>query len=491
MGQYVVRGVPASVLQDSWWLDEPEKSPDRSDGTTSPNKKLAGGGLALLVALADVLFLDYAPGISLAVFALVVAGIVWVLLGRRSGPFGPALLLILSVLPVVEYVQALSIAFLIGGSIVALCWAVLGSRHDLGATVRRFMGLLPILAIWQLIDTLRSGQALPDKDRIGLQFLRAWAFPFGGALVLASLMVSANPVLSEWVDGLWSFDIRFERVLFWIGTAIMIWPVLAVASQPGILSPKSGPAKQRKLPAIGLNAQSVANALILFNLMLAVQTVMDAFFLWGNVELPDGMSHAEYAHRGAYPLLVTALLAGAFALAARPYLTERKGLTGWMMLWLGQNVLLVISSILRLSIYVQEYGLTYLRIYAAIWMGLVAAGLCLTAWQILRGRSNRWLLLRSAALGLGVLYSCSFVNFAAVIARENLRHTERYDEYYVCQLGPMASAEIAASPRPTGCAIYPPHIANWREWGFRADRVSRSLNAELGPETGYENPRRG
>ena len=41
-------------------------------------------------------------------------------------------------------------------------------------------------------------------------------------------------------------------------------------------------------------------------------------------------------------------------------------------LWVAQNVLLVASSILRLDLYVQTYLLTWWRIAAFIWMGLVA-----------------------------------------------------------------------------------------------------------------------
>ncbi len=61
---------------------------------------------------------------------------------------------------------------------------------------------------------------------------------------------------------------------------------------------------------------AILNSLVVFNALFAIQTVMDLLFLWGGVRLLDGMSHAEYAHRGAYPLIVTAILAGAFVLAA-------------------------------------------------------------------------------------------------------------------------------------------------------------------------------
>ena len=63
-------------------------------------------------------------------------------------------------------------------------------------------------------------------------------------------------------------------------------------------------------------------SLVLFNLLFAVQTVMDVHYLWRGAALPDGMTYATYAHRGAYPLIVTALLAAGFVLVAmRPAAT--------------------------------------------------------------------------------------------------------------------------------------------------------------------------
>ena len=44
-------------------------------------------------------------------------------------------------------------------------------------------------------------------------------------------------------------------------------------------------------------------------------------------------------------------------------------------LWIAQNVMLFVSSMLRLDLYVEEYALTELRLAAGVWMGLVAVGL--------------------------------------------------------------------------------------------------------------------
>ena len=50
--------------------------------------------------------------------------------------------------------------------------------------------------------------------------------------------------------------------------------------------------------------RAITRSLILFNALFALQTVLDLTYLWGGANLPDGMTLAEYAHRGAYLLIL-------------------------------------------------------------------------------------------------------------------------------------------------------------------------------------------
>lgn len=461
-------GLPEALARDGWWFDAPAapmRPPQRA-------RALRPVGLALLalVALGDLLFWGHAPGLSVAVFALALFG-AGVTLRRPVRWKGPLALMALAVLPVVEMVQPLSLALLGLGLLAALAWAH-AARGQWGRTFAALLRHLP-----QALPAALPGLwAARPRGLSPKAALRGWALPLGGGLVLLGLLMQANPILSDWLQG-WQgpgLDLPrlMARALFWAGLALLIWPLLTPAPlatlPPHGLPPRALP--PHALP--GVNADAVARALVLFNAVLAVQTGMDALYLWGGAALPPGMSAAEYAHRGAYPLMAAALLAGLFALMARPFLAERRGLKPLMLLWIGQNVALTASALLRLEHYVGLYGLTWLRLAAAIWMGLVALGLMLVAVQIARAHSNRWLLMRCAALGLGTLYLCSFLNFAAVVARVNLNHPAP-DMAYTCALGPMAAAELAAHPRGQVCLIELPQIEGWRDWGFRAARVLR------------------
>src|SRR5581483_3839631 len=178
-----------------------------------------------------------------------------------------------------------------------------------------------------------------------------------------------------------------------------------------------------------------------------IQTTLDLIYLWGNARLPGGISYAGYAHRGAYPLIVTALLAAGFVLAAmRPRgSAERSGvIRALVYLWVGQNVLLVISSMLRLSRYMEIYLLTGWRIAALVWMLLVAAGLVLIVARIILRQSDGWLVRMNLISLAATLYVCALINFPAIIADYNVTHSKEasgkgvnLDTNYLSELGPQ------------------------------------------------------
>ncbi|MFV0490307.1 MAG: DUF4173 domain-containing protein [Pseudorhodobacter sp.] len=481
-----IHGLPYSLAMDGWWLGDTGQ--DQEKGPTQRSRFQPGRQvlpiLALLV-LGDFLFWGYVPGISVALFVLAVFA-----LAQRGRQFAnwrwPALLLVMAALPVMDHVQALSLAFLLAGLIVALVWAQRPgiSLASLIWLSMRFLGRLPLHWLGlvyplRFIRWLRNPREASDVTGLPRNILRNWAFPLGGGVVLMSLLLDANPVLERFVS--LDLDIRLNsgRPVLWLCLALLVAPFLGAMAETETASPPRR--RALRLPGIGINAGSVLRALVLFNLMIGVQSLTDLSILFGGTKLPEEMTLAEYAHRGAYPLLVTAILAGAFALAARSFLHEHRLIRPLLLLWLAQNMLLCGAAALRLDLYINAFGLTHLRLHALIWMGLVAIGLGMAVWQVLRERSNGWLLWRSTILGIGTLYLCSFVNFAQVIAAYNVTHGFT-DYYYLCELGPLAAGPIVESGIGRNfddtiwlkhCQIDVPATENWREWGFRTWAANR------------------
>ena len=449
--------------------------------------------LLALVALADwSVWQPDMPRLSLAVLVLVIALVAQVLLGwqwsRRAALIGWAGL-VAGLLPLVEEVQALSLLMALLGLLHGVGWMVAGSGSAAAWTAAlRFIANGPVQPMHDGVAFVNSAghwRAMPGGFG-GL--LSDWGLPVALGTVFVGLLVLANPMFEGWLEALgqWSpmLDFDPDRVMFWVLMAALVWPFLRLTVlRERLTAPLKGRAMLSLVPVAVVNERSVLRALVMFNLIFAVQSLLDLAYLWGGVTLPEGMTDARYAHRGAYPLLATALLAGGFALLAQPFLAGRPGLRVLLYLWVAQTVLLVVSSILRLDLYVGAYGLTHLRFAAFIWMGLVAAGLCLMLVQMMLRRGVGWLYVRSAGMGLVTLYAVCFVNVTGLVAGHNLARPELViDNDYLCAMGDGALPAIRVweqAHRLAPCPGYPPVAvpADWREWGFRNARLRHSLSA--------------
>ncbi len=290
----------------------------------------------------------------------------------------------------------------------AWCWAARLGLHAVSSGV-------------QPIRDLRLGLRRPRAQRRGVRAMLAiLAFPLiGGGLFLA-LFAAANPVIANALAAirlppLW-------RVLVWTIVGFGVWPSLRPHPMTLRVAARL-PDPEPVLP--GTSLPSVLIALALFNALFAIQNALDIAFLWSGGPLPTGMTQTEYVHRGAYPLIVTALIAGVMALAMlRPGSTSEQH--PWarrmVVLWVAQNLILVASSVWRTIDYIETSMLTEWRIAALAWMALVAFGLGTIGWRIIKGRSARWLVNGNAAAALVVLTPCTFIDLGAIAADRNVRH---------------------------------------------------------------------
>lgn len=411
-----------------------------------------------LAALADWLFYGQRIGISALLFAIALAcGSLLANFARldRRHILLAGILVLAGLVPAVEEFNAASLFF------IALALGV----GLLLTTNRKLTGVGEQAAAF--CDLYLLGPFRFLKDAISLFNLPAltagfavWFIPVVLGSIFAFLFAFANPLIAKWISlmnpGDASSYVSISRVLFWVGGLSIVWPFIHVwwRRKPELTSDvaETFPQEQAATPdSIDFfSAATILRSLILFNLLFAVQTVLDVAYLWGNATLPADVSYAAYAHRGAYPLILTALLAAGFVLAAMhpggP--GERsKVIRPLVYLWVGQNVLLVASSILRLDLYVQIYLLTWWRVAALILMLLVAFGLLLIVARIVLNRSNEWLVRANLITLTATLYICSLVNFPAVIADHNVSHSRevsgkgiQVDMNYLIHLGAAGPA---------------------------------------------------
>ncbi|WP_241525823.1 DUF4173 domain-containing protein [Pseudophaeobacter leonis] len=178
--------------------------------------------------------------------------------------------------------------------------------------------------------------------------------------------------------------------------------------------------------------------------------------------------------------MATSILAGLFVLISQRFITFAPLLKLLLAVWIVQNIFLVSSAFARLELYVDVYGLTYLRVRAGIGMGLVVVGMALLAWQLWFSKSNSWVTSVFAGVCAATLYAGCFVNFGYVIARVNLvREAGRIDTSYLCRNTTLAVSALLEHAKTTsrvycGDAAQYQLIApeGWRDWGLRDTRLA-------------------
>ncbi|MFA6156999.1 DUF4173 domain-containing protein [Mesorhizobium sp.] len=484
------------------------------------------GVAALLVVLADFLFYGQPIGITVLLFAMLVAAAV---IALHPAAFSDArvwvkpVALLVALLPLAENVSALSVSIALAALVVFSLSLSGRLRYGL-ARIACQIALFGLAAPFRFIrDFIRWRRTVRRFGRRRVRFatIAVWVMPLTLGAVFLALFGAANPVIDYWlslIDLMKLLDlIELARIAFWLFVLAGVWAFLRPRLprfRPRVAGVKHDLANalpaadpdRRVVEDIVFGRPAILRALVVFNVLFALQTGLDAAYLWGGVALPDGLSYAAYAHRGAYPLIVTALLAAGFVLAAlRPGSATSADpiIRRLVYAWVAQNIMLVVSSILRLDLYIGVYALTYWRIAAFVWMGLVGAGLALIIARIALGKSNAWLSSANLLTLSLTLYACCFVNFAATIANYNVDHSFEMtglgipvDVVYVHSLGPAAfpaldrliaqqsnTAAVGEIPNRQLVAVqksdkirYRAGQQNWRAWSFRDWRLLAYLD---------------
>jgi hypothetical protein len=467
-----------------------------------------------LVVLADYLFYGHPLGWCLALFiGIMTAGVVirtpslWRFRdGRWAGMIAFALC-VLSLLALAEEPTGLAISM----AILSLGTLVLVSRGGFSWSVAgwlvRWGELLINIPVRTILDSYTVSRWMkkhPQNRSSILGRVFRWIVPLLAGLVFILLFSFANPIIEKWARAAFRdlfnlFDwlpelLEPSRIALWVFIGVGAYGLLRYRGRSGKSGAISVPPVVQTHPASAHHF--IVRCLIVFNLVFAMQTCLDVVYLFGGAALPPGMTYTEYAHRGAYPLVATALLAGIFVLAA--FRTggpaHRSRLARQLVyLWIVQNIFLMYSTIFRTWLYINVSLLTRLRVAVFIWVFLIALGFVYIIIKIRSNRSNGWLLNANALTLFAVLFVCAFINFSGLIADFNVHHCrqaggrgEPLDASYLAHLGTPALPAIEfILPRISGAdrqelltaqerlnGELEESLADWRGWTLRRQRIA-------------------
>jgi hypothetical protein len=327
-------------------------------------------------------------------------------------------------------------------------------------------------------------------------------------LVVIALLSSADSVFAELTDSLLSFDLPFAEhylehlplILFaYLGLSSLIWL---------IYSRKDKQLQERD--HYTLKPTVAITGLILLNIIYLVFSSIQFTYLFGGADLSflNDLTYAEYTRKGFFELVFVCFINLGVTSAIVLHSLKKKSsptLAGLLTVLIGFTGVLLASSQMRLTLYLDAYGMTYLRFFVqasliAILFYLIFA--LVSIWNH-RFKPYKW----SLIITLSLWFIISFINIDARIASYNLQtplQSEHIDlSYLTHELSTDAfttivnkletTHEFVWQRQPYGdgfhisyklkstddtpiFAFIPPEITSWKDWSLSHKQTIDLLN---------------
>lgn len=234
-------------------------------------------------------------------------------------------------------------------------------------------------------------------------------------------IICAIPVLSIVLALLSSADAVFAKVIKTVLEAIKlpdnIWDILGILITlvlaflgaylvPFVLEKgeiKIKPAEEGKgNPIIAITFTCILGVVyVLFSLIQVM------YLFTGSMELPAGYTYAKYAHEGFYQLLTVSVLNIVIVSVCQRFFKKSKALTIATFIIAACTYIMVVSSAMRMLLYIDVYHLTFMRLFV-LWFLVV---LCLWLAFLMIGMfSTSFPVFKSSMVAIAVAYSLFIVS---------------------------------------------------------------------------------
>jgi hypothetical protein len=169
-------------------------------------------------------------------------------------------------------------------------------------------------------------------------------------------------------------------------------------------------------------------SMALLNILLLCINCIDIKYVWFGFQFNNAMHLSAFVHEGTWLLIVSIVLAMLILLfffrGNLNFYKQNKWLRIGAYSWIVQNIILVISVLIRDYYYIAHKGLAYKRIGVLFFLLLVLAGLVTVFLKIYRQRTTYYLLRINAWFAMVLLVLASGVHWDAMIADYNLAHKD-------------------------------------------------------------------
>ena len=374
-----------------------------------------------------------------------------------------------------------------------LCMGAIVIWHGTGQHIREFAIVdvvrAPLLAIGNSLGGAtvvlrqltgpRSGESSLTAQLRALTVGVILAAP--PAILVASLLSSSDAVFGRRLDAIVAF-LTADAIHHAFVAAVMSW--LAA----GWIRGASGDAMSHFVPNVPTPTVPLLSVSIILGAQIAVlglfcATQLETLF-GGHAFLlrTEGLSLATYAREGFFETVVAAgMVVGTLVVAewllgdAHDVSPKRVPIMGAILLVLV--ALLLVSGILRIALYVREFGMTVDRALASAGVVWVAAIVVIAALTTLRHRAHRFLPITLVAT-IAWVATVNVINLEGLVVRYNLHRTDTGASFDVAYHAKLSADALPALV--SGASRLP---------AAQCDELARALTLAWGvrladPETG-------
>lgn len=258
----------------------------------------------------------------------------------------------------------------------------------------------------------------------------------------------------------------FKILILMVTVFFFSYAVFATLCKKGIQEETKD--KRRFDPVIAIVITSLLG--VVYLLFSGIQIL---YLFIGNMTLPAGYTYARYAREGFFQLLVVCIINLILVLICLCLFRESKVLKGILTVICGCTFIMILSSALRMILYIDRYSLTFLRVFV-LWSLVVIfalmAGVTVSIFH------KRFPLYLYGTITVTVCYLIlSFAHPDYWIARYNLNYSGRT---YLSELSadaapvilnPSVNPELISVEDMLEKTAYDPNIANVRSRDYDDD----------------------
>ncbi len=202
-------------------------------------------------------------------------------------------------------------------------------------------------------------QAKKGKKSYLLPIFIGFAIAFPLLFIITALLCSADIVFAKMLDRVFAF-FNFMTIfeIFFLIAAVFFcsYAVYAALCMKNV---KEEVTDQRKLePVIAIIVTAMLSVVYL---MFSAIQIMYLFI--GNMRLPEGYTYSSYAREGFFQLLAVCILNLLLVLICLYLFRENIVLKIILTVICGCTYIMILSSALRMIMYINQYNLTFLRIF--------------------------------------------------------------------------------------------------------------------------------